>query len=142
MTNIYAHIIQIIQTLRKLHVFRPCAALASWLAIVAWATTLPAQPPAPAEVVGGLPSWTLEQLEQTALENNPTREQAIARLDALRGKWVQTGLWPNPTVGYSGQQLGSRGLQEQNGVIVEQSLIRGGKLRLNREIVEIGRAHV
>lgn len=89
-----------------------------------------------------VPTWTLSQLEQTALDNNPTREQSLARLEALRGKWVQTGLWPNPTVGYSGQQLGSRGYQEQNGVILEQSLIRGGKLRLNREIVsqEIARA--
>jgi cobalt-zinc-cadmium efflux system outer membrane protein len=48
---------------------------------------------------------------------------------------LQAGLPPNPTFGYSGQQLGSRGLAEQQGVMIGQKLITGGKLRLNREVM-------
>ena len=45
---------------------------------------------------GGL---TLEVLEQMALGNSPSIPQAAARVRALRGKWVQVGLPPNPTAG-------------------------------------------
>lgn len=89
------------------------------------------------EVAGG---WTLEQVEQTALDNNPTLAQMQARVEAARGRWVQAGLMPNPLLGYSGQQLGSQGLAEQHGVMAQIELVRLQKLRLNRAIVaeEIG----
>lgn len=85
---------------------------------------------------------SLEQLEEMALVSNP----AIARLQALvsaaRGNWVQVGLLPNPSAGYEGQQIGSGGLAEQDGVFVGQEFVRGGKLRLNRQIAaqEVARA--
>ena len=43
---------------------------------------------------------------------------------------------PNPTAGYSGQQLGSGGLAEQHGIQFSQEVVRGGKLRLNRAVAE------
>ncbi len=94
------------------------------------------QPPVPE---GGI---TLDELERIALANHPGIAEAYGRVEAARGRWVQVGLPPNPQVGYSGQQLGSRGLAEQNGVILQQEIIRGGKLRLSREVVrqEIFRA--
>jgi cobalt-zinc-cadmium efflux system outer membrane protein len=36
-------------------------------------------------------------------------------------------------IGYEGQQLGSGGKAEQDGVFVQQEFVRGGKLRLNRQ---------
>lgn len=78
---------------------------------------------------------SLESLEQMALANNPGLAEAAARVEAAQGKWVQAGLPPNPRLGYSGQQLGSGGQAEQQGVYLEQEVIRGGKLRLNREVV-------
>lgn len=75
---------------------------------------------------------TLAQLEEIALATNPTLGEAQARLDAAHGRWIQAGLPPNTVLGYSGQQLGSRGLAEQNGVFLSQELVRGGKLRLSR----------
>ena len=81
------------------------------------------------------PDWTLAQLEQIALANNPSLAEARARINGARGKWVQVGLPPNLVLGYSGQQLGSGGLAEQHGLYVEQELVRGGKLRMNRAIV-------
>jgi cobalt-zinc-cadmium efflux system outer membrane protein len=49
---------------------------------------------------------------------------------------------PNPFGGYSGQQVGSGGRAEQPGVYFGQDIIRGGKLRLNREVAaqEVSRA--
>jgi cobalt-zinc-cadmium efflux system outer membrane protein len=77
---------------------------------------------------------TLMQLEQMAMANNPSLAEAGARVEALRGKWVQVGLPPNTVLGYSGQQLGSGGQAEQQGLFVGQEFVRGGKLRLNRAV--------
>ena len=87
------------------------------------------QPPTPD---GGI---TIDELEGIALANHPGIAECYGRVEAARGRWVQVGLPPNPQVGYSGQQLGSRGLAEQNGVILQQEIVRGGKLRLGREVV-------
>jgi cobalt-zinc-cadmium efflux system outer membrane protein len=83
-------------------------------------------------VVAG--ALTLADLEQMALACNPSVTRSSALVEAARGNWVQVGLPPNPSVGYEGQQIGSRGLAEQDGVFVGQEFVRGGKLRLNREI--------
>ncbi|QDU95056.1 TolC family protein [Lignipirellula cremea] len=81
---------------------------------------------------GGL---TILALEEMAMRGNPSLAEARARVEAARGKWVQVGLLPNTELGYSGQQLGSNGQAEQNGVYLAQEFVRGGKLRLNREVV-------
>jgi cobalt-zinc-cadmium efflux system outer membrane protein len=80
------------------------------------------------------PNLSLEALEQMALDNNPSVAEARARVDAARGKWVQVGLPPNTVLGYSGQQLGSGGEAEQQGLYAGQEVVRGGKLRLNRAV--------
>lgn len=100
----------------------------------------PLPPGAAQEVDGG--GMTLSDLEQMALENNPSISRAEALVNAARGNWVQVGLPPNPTTGYEGQQIGSAGKAEQDGAFVGQEIVRGGKLRLNREIAaqEINRA--
>ena len=65
---------------------------------------------------------------------NPAVARSAALVQAARGNWVQVGLPPNPTFGYLGQQIGSRGLAEQDGAYVDQQVIRGGKLKLNRQV--------
>lgn len=104
-------------------------------------------PPLPDEVgelpqIDALAASSLDEFEQMALQTNPSLSEAAARVEALRGKWIQVGLAPNTILGYSGQQLGSGGQAEQNGVLVEQEFVRGGKLALNRCVVaqEIRRA--
>jgi cobalt-zinc-cadmium efflux system outer membrane protein len=74
----------------------------------------------------------LADLEQIALNNNPALAEAWARVRAAEGRWLQAGLPPNTELGYSGQQIGSRGLAEQDGVYMRQNLVRLRKLRLNR----------
>ncbi len=78
-------------------------------------------------------SLSLINMEGIALQNNPAIAQAVARVEVARGFWVQSGLPPNPTFGYSGQQLGSGGTAEQQGAFLGQLFITGQKLRLNRE---------
>lgn len=78
---------------------------------------------------------TLGELEEMALTFNPALAEVQAHVAAARGKWVQVGLLPNTVLGYSGQQIGSHGEAEQQGVYIQQEVVRGGKLRLNRAIV-------
>jgi cobalt-zinc-cadmium efflux system outer membrane protein len=85
---------------------------------------------------------TIDGLIQLGLANNPAVAQAAARVDALRGRWVQAGLPPNPTVGYVGSEIGNDGRGGQNGGFAGQEFITGGKLRLDQAVVsqEIQRA--
>ena len=85
---------------------------------------------------------SLDALEQMALASNPAISQAAARVRALRGKWVQVGLPPNPTVGYVGGEIGNDGAAGQQGGFVGQDFITAKKLQRNRAVVaaEISRA--
>ncbi|MDA1049362.1 MAG: hypothetical protein O3C40_02640 [Planctomycetota bacterium] len=100
----------------------------------------PAQPvivPEPLDIPSPATSeLTLAELEEMAISFNPALAKAQALVDATRGKWVQVGLPPNTTLGYSGQQIGSHGQAEQQGVYIQQKFVRGHKLRLNRAIVD------
>jgi cobalt-zinc-cadmium efflux system outer membrane protein len=85
---------------------------------------------------------TLEALEQLALTHNPSLAEARAHVVATQGRWVQVGLPPNTEVGYSGQQLFSGGIAEQRGIYLQQTIVLGHKLRLNRAVAaqEVQRA--
>ena len=78
----------------------------------------------------------LEELEKMALEKNPTLAQANAEIATARARQLQSGLYPNPRVGYTGDEIrgGAFGGGEQ-GFFVSQSLVTGGKLGLNRQIL-------
>ncbi|MDX1962007.1 MAG: TolC family protein [Pirellulales bacterium] len=95
--------------------------------------------PSPAPAPGAM---NLADLENIALRNNPSLAESAARVNALRGKWEQVGLPPNPYAGYSSQQTGSGNTVEQRGVVFGQELIMGHKLQLNRAVVgqEVQRA--
>ena len=77
----------------------------------------------------------LEELEKMALEKNPTLVQANAEIAAAKARQLQSGLYPNPKVGYSGDEIrgGSFGGGEQ-GFFVSQPIVTAGKLGLNRKI--------
>jgi cobalt-zinc-cadmium efflux system outer membrane protein len=80
---------------------------------------------------------TLQELEQLALRNNPTTAAAAATVDAARGRLQQAGAWPNPIIGYSGEELASaRDPRGAHGVFVAQTIPLGGKLRLSRDVFE------
>ena len=80
----------------------------------------------------------IEELERIALANNPTVAQADANLRASAGRARQAGLYPNPTVGYYGDEIrgGYYGGGKQGG-FVSQTIVTGGKLRAARRIAEL-----
>ncbi len=79
----------------------------------------------------------LEDLEQMALQGNPTLAQAEAAVRAAEGRRVQAGLFPNPIMGYSGEELALRaiGQKSEHLLFFEQSIPLGGKLKKSRNII-------
>src|SRR2546426_9473340 len=61
-----------------------------------------AQSPAPEQK-----TITLEELQQMALQDNPTFRQSAANIKAAEGRKKQSGLYPNPTTGHHGEQIPS-----------------------------------
>jgi len=78
---------------------------------------------------------TLEQVQKMANESNPTLRQAEAEIRATKARQQQAGLYPNPTVGYTGDEIrgGSVGGGKQ-GFFVQQMVVTGGKLSMNRDL--------
>src|SRR5713226_2731441 len=80
---------------------------------------------------------TLEELQQMALQNNPTFRQSTANIQAAEGRKKQSGSYPNPTVGYQGEQIrGGSFHGGEQGFFVQQDIVLGGKLGLNRKIFD------
>lgn len=89
------------------------------------------------EAARSVPARSLNEFQVYALKNNPTLKQAeaIAQVSAALAR--QVGLWPNPSVGYQGEQIrgGSFGGGEQGG-FVQQTIVLGGKLGLRRNVFQ------
>jgi cobalt-zinc-cadmium efflux system outer membrane protein len=77
---------------------------------------------------------SLADLEQLALQNNPTLSMAAAKIAAAQGRQVQGGLRPNPQIGYFGMDIGEDDTAGQHGGFVSKEFVTGGKLRLNRAV--------
>jgi cobalt-zinc-cadmium efflux system outer membrane protein len=79
---------------------------------------------------------TLEQAQKMARESNPTLRQAEAEIRAANARQQQAGLYPNPTVGYTGDEIrgGSVGGGKQ-GFFAQQTIVTAGKLRLGRDVL-------
>ena len=80
-------------------------------------------------------SVRLEDLEQMALLANPSMAQARAGVRSATGLARQAGLYPNPTVGYYGDEIrgGYSGGGKQGGFI-SQTIVLGGKLGAARRV--------
>ncbi len=74
----------------------------------------------------------LAALEQLAMQNNPTLVEAKLLVEASRAKAQQARLWPNPTVGYVGDQIGQKGTAgEFQGAFISQEIITAHKRKLS-----------
>lgn len=77
---------------------------------------------------------SLEKLQQLARRYNPTLVQAWAHVEAERAKALQAGLYPNPVIGYSGDQIAVKNtIGEFQGGFIRQEFVTGGKLELSRQ---------
>jgi cobalt-zinc-cadmium efflux system outer membrane protein len=90
----------------------------------------------------------LADFERIAMQRNPTLKQATAQFDAALSRSFQAGLYPNPTIGYIQDQIGSfseskpttngfavRGRPSPGdnvGGFVQWQIVTAGKLRLSR----------
>src|SRR5713101_3605760 len=115
----------------------PLRCVTRFLLCLSWAlflVTLPGRAQAPASEQKTI---TLEELQQMALENNPTFAQSAANIKGAEGRKKQSGLYPNPTVGYQGEQIrGGSFHGGEQGFFVQQDIVLGGKLGLNRQIFD------
>ena len=106
-------------------------------------------PPRPAQATAVTETAPrLADFERIAIQRNPTLKQAAAQIDATMNRSFQAGLYPNPTVGYVQEQIGTLGEVtptasgittrgrgtpgELVGGFVQQEIVTGGKLRLSR----------
>ncbi len=80
----------------------------------------------------------LEDLERMALLNNPTFAQVQANVRIAAGQARQAGFYPNPTVGYYGDEIrgGYTGGGKQGG-FVSQTIVMGGKLGAARRVAAL-----
>jgi len=125
----------------RLRVF---ALAATWLSLAACSDSIfsqeqteqlaPLRPPGFPDVTGSGQALALPDLMQIALERNPRLAQAGFAIDAARGRALQAGLYPNPTVSATFDELGD--VQGPGGVntlpLVSQEFVTAGKLKLNR----------
>ena len=80
-------------------------------------------------------SVTLDQIEQAAMAFNPAVMEAQSNIDALRGKYTQAGLPPNPRLGVIGDDINEEGSGGRYGIYFGREIVRGNKLGLSQSVV-------
>ncbi len=72
--------------------------------------------------------FRLQDLQKIALENNPTLAQAAAEVGLAEGRMIQSGLYPNPIVGYEGEEISMDEPSERSTILFSSSreLLRRG----------------
>lgn len=83
----------------------------------------------------GLPVYTLDDLERRALAHHPALAQAAEAVRAAEARSLQAGLWPNPVVGYTAEDVPTDDLDGgRHGLFVAQEIPLGGKPGRSREV--------
>jgi outer membrane protein, heavy metal efflux system len=86
---------------------------------------------------------SLAEFEQMALANNPTVAQVQANTRVAAGLTKQAGLYPNPTVGYYGDEIrGGYTRGGKQGGFVSQTIVMGGKLNAARRVAALQASEV
>jgi outer membrane protein, heavy metal efflux system len=81
--------------------------------------------------------FTLEEAQRLASESNPTLLQAEAEIRAAKARQKQAGLYPNPTVGYTGDEIrGGSVSGGKQGFFVQQTIVTAGKLSNSRKVLD------
>ncbi len=121
----------------KVETVTPLRCLTRFVLYFSWALFLVALPGRAQTPASKQKTITLEELQQMALQNNPTFRQSAANIQAAEGRKKQSGSYPNPTVGYQGEQIrGGSFHGGEQGFFVQQDIVLGGKLGLNRKIFD------
>jgi cobalt-zinc-cadmium efflux system outer membrane protein len=79
--------------------------------------------------------FTLEEAQRLAGESNPTLRQAEAEIRASKARQQQAGLYPNPTIGYTGDEIRGGSVNGgKQGFFLQQTIVTGGKLNKSRTV--------
>ena len=97
-----------------------------------FALVAPIQEPLPSADGGAV--LTLADVEAAAVAVHPALRGAEGHVRAARGEWLQSGLAPNPKIGYTGDEIGDAGTAGKQGGFVSQEFVTAGKLRLRRAV--------
>jgi cobalt-zinc-cadmium efflux system outer membrane protein len=81
--------------------------------------------------------FTLDEAQRLATESNPTLRQAEAEIRAAKARTQQAGLYPNPTIGYTGDEIRGGSINGgKQGFFAQQAIVTGGKLSKSRSVFE------
>lgn len=81
--------------------------------------------------------FTLDEAQRLAAESNPTLRQAEAEIRAAQSRRQQAALYPNPTIGYAGDEIRGGAISGgKQGFFIQQSIVTGGKLAKTRVVFE------
>src|SRR5579871_2802715 len=83
----------------------------------------------------GPATMSLSQLEEIALQHNPTLIQAQAEIEVDQGFLKQAGLYPNPQTGYFNDTASNPSVHRANGLFLSQEIVTGRKLQLAQEAI-------
>src|SRR5208283_452385 len=102
-------------------------------------TTAPAQPSYPrmgrAQEHPSSPLFTLEDAQRLAAASNPTLRQAEAEIRAAQARQQQSALYPNPSIGYTGDEIRGGSINGgKQGFFLQQTIVTGGKLSKARDV--------
>src|SRR3984893_1181041 len=121
----------------KVETVTPLRCATRFVLCFSWALCLVALPGQAQTPAPELKTITLEELQQMALQNTPTFAQSAANIQAADGRKKQSGSYPNPTVGYQGEQIrGGSFHGGEQGLFIQQDIVLGGKMSLNRKIFD------
>jgi outer membrane protein, heavy metal efflux system len=81
--------------------------------------------------------FTLDDAQRLASESNPTLRQAEAEIRAAKARTQQAALYPNPTIGYTGDEIRGGSVNGgKQGFFLEQSIVTASKLGKSRAVFE------
>ncbi len=87
-----------------------------------------------------LNALSVEDAIRLAIEHSPRLRSAGYRIDAASGRVLQAGLYPNPSLIFGGEALGSdAGSGGETVYVVEQEIVLGGKLEKARDVAKSDR---
>lgn len=70
--------------------------------------------------------FTLDEAQHIAAESNPTLRQAEAEIRAAKARIQQAGLYPNPSVGYVGDEIRGGSINGgKQGFFAQQTVVTG-----------------
>ena len=78
---------------------------------------------------------TIDQVKEMAYEYHPVTARAQAKLDALRGRYLQKGLPNNPRIGVNADDVNEDGRGGRWGVQFGRQVVRRGKRQTDQAIV-------